>query len=379
MLLMHKDIPVADVTIVDGTIVSVNQIYNAEHYPPGAFIEYEQLQGRFLDHWQKTRVIPNERQNANRIITQIDCSLSEAAMRNMAVSLTDCYWFKDDNILTWDDVNYHKNGFSANFANKMLFDGDGEVRFNTPDFTTDGMLEKYWVSLNGKPHLVKFGDFGDMAQGKNLLSANEVVASRIASIMGINHVNYFPIKANNEVVAACPCFIEGSEEEFVTALQLKKNQRLGNDMELLDYLWSIGLQSFTDELITFTSIIGNTDCHTKNFGIIRNPNTLELISPAPLYDNGSCLGWNGQYDITKATAKPFKDNFEEQLELVNQFPDTIPSPREAQDIIEDVYQTFDITDERCENAKQAVENNINKVVESIQRSHIYLDGGEQER
>lgn len=374
MLLMHKDTPVADVTVCNGIIVSVNKIYNIEHYPPGALVEHPQLLGGFLDHWQKTRTIPSDRQNASRIITKIDCSLSEAAMRNMAVSLTDCYWFKDNGILTWDDVNYHKNGFSANFASKMLFDDDTEVRFNTPDFTTDGILEKYWISLNGTPTMIKFGNFGDMAQGSNLLSANEIVASRIAAIMGIKHVEYFPIKANGEMVAACPCFIQGDDEEFVNALQLKKNYNLRTEMELLEFLWEMGLQSFTDELITFVSIIGNTDCHTKNFGIIRNPNTLEIKAPAPLYDSGSCLGWNGQYDIAKASAKPFRDKFEDQLELVERFPDTIPSPKEAQDIIEDVYQLFGITDERCENAKLAVENNINKVNESIQRNHIYLDG-----
>ena len=379
MLLMHKDIPVADVTVCDGTIVSVNKIYNSEHYPPGAFVEHEQLLGRFLDNWQKMRAIPANRQNANQIITKIDCSLNDAAMKNMAVSLTDCYWFKDNNVLTWDDVNYYKNGFSSNFANKMLFGSDVEIKFNTPDFTTDGVLEKYWISLNGIPTMIKFGDFGDMAKGKNLLSANEVVATKIAELMGIKHVDYFPIKANGELVSACPCFIRGDDEEFVNALQLKKNYRLRSDTDLLEFLWNIGLQSFADDLITFVSIIGNTDCHTKNFGIIRNPNTLEIIGPAPLFDSGSCLGWNGQCDISKTVVKPFKDNFEEQLELVGQFPDSIPSPQEAQDIIEDVYQVFDISDECCENAKQAVENNINKVAETIQRSHIYLDDSDRYR
>lgn len=380
MLLMHKDIPVADIAVCNGSIVAVNQIFNRDHYPPGAYIDIKELQGKFLDNWQKMRAIPHTRQNVEKIIARTGLSLGELSMMNNAVSLTDCYWFKDKDSLTWDDVNYHANGFSQDFARSVITNSGGPISLKTPDLTTDGVLEKYWISINGVPTLVKFGKFGDMSQGKNLLSANEVVASKIADIMGINHVQYFPAKiSNGEIASACSCFIKNGNEEFVNALQLMKEQSLSSEMDLFYYLQSIGMQHFIDELITFIAVIGNTDCHTKNFGIIRDASTLEVLSPAPLYDNGSCLGWNGEFNIRKARIKPFRDDIDEQLQLIETLPDSLPSPKEAQEIIENVYQQFDISEEVCEQAKRAVEQNINYVIEAQEKSAIYFDEEERSR
>ena len=45
--------------------------------------------------------------------------------------------------------------------------------------------------------------------------------------------------------------------------------------EFMDY------QTMTDFLIT------NTDEHLLNFGVLRDPNTMKLIGPAPIFDSGT--------------------------------------------------------------------------------------------
>lgn len=46
------------------------------------------------------------------------------------------------------------------------------------------MQSKAWIHMDGVPVLVKRGNFGDYAEGKKLLSANEVAAFRVAKEMG---------------------------------------------------------------------------------------------------------------------------------------------------------------------------------------------------
>lgn len=49
----------------------------------------------------------------------------------------------------------------------------------------------------------------------------------------------------------------------------------------------------TDYLIT------NTDRHMNNISIIRNPDTLEILGFAPIYDSGNSMFYNITYDRLK--------------------------------------------------------------------------------
>jgi hypothetical protein len=47
-----------------------------------------------------------------------------------------------------------------------------------------------------------------------------------------------------------------------------------------------------DEMIAIDFIIGNTDRHIGNFGIIRDVNTLKWLKIAPIFDNGNSFCHN---------------------------------------------------------------------------------------
>jgi hypothetical protein len=65
---------------------------------------------------------------------------------------------------------------------------------------------------------------------------------------------------------------------------LRDNMRLARAYQVIDYLpwWS--------DAIVFDALIGNVDRHPENWGFLVRPDAAPLM--APLYDNGTSLGWN---------------------------------------------------------------------------------------
>ena len=77
-----------------------------------------------------------------------------------------------------------------------------------------------------------------------------------------------------------------------------------------------------DRMIVFDYIIANEDRHFGNFGLLRDPDTLEWIGTAPMFDNGTSL-WHDKLTphipAADIICKPFKKTHGEQLSLVSSF------------------------------------------------------------
>ena len=43
-------------------------------------------------------------------------------------------------------------------------------------------------------------------------------------------------------------------------------------------------------------LLTNTDRHLLNLGVLRNPDTLEFIKPAPIFDTGNAMFFNTKYN-----------------------------------------------------------------------------------
>ena len=89
--------------------------------------------------------------------------------------------------------------------------------------------------------MLKFGNYGPHADGKNLFSANEVAASAIAKLMQLQTVEYFPVKLNDveEMVCGCKNFIKNDREEFINANQIGKERKMSGVVlyQELSKLW----------------------------------------------------------------------------------------------------------------------------------------------
>ena len=351
--LMHKDIPVAKVYFVHDKVGNI-EIINPAYMPIGAASDIVNLSKEYFSSWFQSRGIPSSRQNYNEIYTILGESPANKRNQTQAASLTDCYWLRDENSDTsWKNVNIHINGFSQNLCDvSMLKDLKAGNDFSGPDLTTDGDLIKGWIWKDNHPILIKGGKFGPNANGQHLLCANEVAASRIADLMKINHVVYYPYKAERtgELLCACECFIPDDTQEFVSANQLMRESKIRSGEALYHFFESIGLQKQVDQMIVFDYLIHNTDRHEKNFGIIQNPGDCSVIGFAPLFDNGSSFNWD--YDSNTGynyRSKPFANHRNDQIKIVTTKVD-LPTQGEVLEILKKTYEEFQISEKNYQSA-----------------------------
>lgn len=383
MYLMHKNTPVAVVSCIGNKPFGFEQVLNEHLLPVGTKRDLVIGGNAYFRAWLEMRAVPHDRQELTQLLQLIKISLSEAIFQSMAVSITDCYWFAnsetDVNSIKWEDISFHTKGFNDTLGLSIITNQSCELTdFRTPDLTTDGTLKKGWMLLNNEPILIKFGNLGANAHGANLLSANEVVATKVARLMDIPCVEYFPvtIASTGEIACGCQSFISDNQHEFVNALQLMHDNPFLGNIELYHELCVMVGQKAIDRMILFDHIIHNTDRHEKNFGIIRDADTQAIISMAPLFDNGSSFGWNHTEDIQSMDdAKPFFRSRKAQLEMVNNIKNVnIPDVKEIQQLLRETYEAFNIDEQMYEIAKQDVGDSYRILHEIIKEQEMAAQG-----
>ena len=78
-------------------------------------------------------------------------------------------------------------------------------------------------------------------------------------------------------------------------------------------------------MLTVDFIIANTDRHYNNFGFLRNPDTLEWLGLAPVFDSGTSFFHDESVfslknpnlrESSKIKAKPFAPNQKDQMKKI---------------------------------------------------------------
>ena len=345
-ILMHKNIEVATIDYQDGLISGVREILNRKHMPIGTYLPTMQREmcSVYLQAWQRTRAIPMDRTNLPLVIETTGRDVFQLGMLAHGMGLTDQYWIqKSGESLMWEDICFAKNGFEPSLLTLV---GKGEATIS-PDYETNGSLPKSWVLLDRIPVLLK-----DSPEWLCTASANEVVASQLVKVTGIEHAEYFPLSINGKMLCASPCFVEGDQEEFVSLQMYLRTHRVASDIAAEQ----MGLpQSFINNMTAFDLMIGNTDRHEGNFGIMMDPDTMSYLRPAPLFDSGASLHqWTGKTD----DFKPFWRSKTEALQHLNSYSLNLPSDQEIVRIVKNTYDTFGlqayeqiVIDELCENVQ----------------------------
>ena len=369
MLLMHKDIPTAKLEY-NGSIIANVTILDEKHYPIGAS-QRPRLAASDLQRWFAKRAIPAERQGLAAIEAAIGCAVSSAAVRAMQVSLTDCYWVKEEGSpLSWGDVNYHENGFSEQLFDVVINKTECDIRdLRLPDLTTDGVLPKTWIHSGNTPILVKRGNMGMIEPGKNLLSANEIVVSRIANMLGFDTVPYNSVRvaATGERLCACPCFIDSPDIEYISALDIQREHLLF-ERDLFDWFCDAGMEEPLKDMLYLDHLVRNTDRHERNFGVICRADDARILKMAPLFDSGTCLDWNGDGGKYRFDAKPFSDDRYKQLALLSEQDirkrHKIPLSR-IQRCIRQVYKDFGLSEAQTRRAIDSIQKSYKELSDRI--------------
>ena len=304
-ILMNKNVKVLDTEYdnATGVFTHIYEVYDINYAPFGLRNYYKEndINNDFfracLSSWFKGRGIPQWRDKLDVLLHRLNVSAPEELLnKSFGLSLSDQYWLKEESSnIKYDDINFFDNDFDyVEFLNASLSKNNNislsEASLKTPNNTTDGMLKKAWIIEDGTRYLLKGG-----YKNESLEPFNEVLASHICDILGFNHIKYTLDIYKDTVVSKCPCFIT-KDTEFVNASQImngiKKNNSTKDYEEYIKILEEHGIKNAREELenmYILDFLIMNEDRHLGNFGIIRDVNTLEWLSAAPIFDNGESL------------------------------------------------------------------------------------------
>lgn len=343
-VLMHKNISVAAIEYTDGHIIEVNEILDKEHMPVGTY-RPGMINGAccaYLKAWQRSRAIPGDRVNLAAVLDSSGKDIFQLGVLAHGMGLTDHYWVCGaDESATWEEISFHRNGF---IFSSLTLTGEGEVTAS-PDYETNGSLAKAWVLADGIPVLLK-----DSPDWLPTASANEAAACRIAQACGIAHAIYYPVSINGKTYCASPCFVDSDHEEFVSLLQFMRTN-WGQTAEAAAWM---GLDhDFINKMTAFDLLIGNTDRHEGNFGIMVSPDTMQPIRPAPLFDSGTSLHqWTGG----NTSFKPFFREMDSARKSLQEIPFPVPEDTVLRDIITGTYAQFGVEQYAQKAAEELLRN-----------------------
>ena len=328
--LMHKDIPVANLTLDEatGSIQRIDALFRGEHLPVGVPVRHGVADRAAFNAWWTDRFIPSARSGLVDALSQLGFpDPQQVISRNLGLSLSDHYWVKPaGSNLSWNEVNYFENGFSPDVGDALLgkLSKTSDIDLRSPDWTCDGNLRKRWAILDGKRCLVKAGS-GPFQQQP----FGEVIATKIAQRLAIPHIPYTLLWDEGLPYSVCEDFVT-PDTELIPAWRVMQTQKKDNQTSVYQHYRNccekLGVPGTThalDQMMVLDYLIANEDRHFNNFGLLRNPDTLEWLGPAPIYDSGSSLGYDKLTPQIRSgagiTCKPFKRTHQDQLRLVTSF------------------------------------------------------------
>lgn len=245
-----------------------------------------------FDNWWKDRGIPRTRDGIEVLLRDAGVQVPEELLqRNLGLSLSDQYWIRPDGSgLRWEDVNFFNNDFDEASEITAPYAIEAQEARAHPDNTSDGDLSKTWVLRDGVRMLKKAGRYNGQEP------YNEVVATNLCGRL-LNegeYVSYYLEGEGSDARCLCPNFL-ADEEEYIPAAYVERTREQDsatNDfdhyVECCEAIGATGVTPALERMIVCDDIMANHDRHHRNFGIIRNVETLEC-RPAPIFDSGASL------------------------------------------------------------------------------------------
>lgn len=307
------------------TIQKIEEEINPEFAPPG-IVEYKTgISRKALNSWWKDRAIPASRSKFKDTLEVLEITSSvELLERCFGLSLSDQYWVKEEGSnAKWKDVNFFENAFSEDMGKLLMGQKNDtkDIDVFSPDNSSDGNLRKKWKIINGKRYLLKSGN-----SLNNQEPYNEVIATKLYALI-LEKEDYVPYELFEEYGLSFSCCktMVGVNEELVPAYYIDKMAKLRGSESLYEHYIhvceNLGLSNARlqiNKMIVCDYIIANYDRHYRNFGAIRNVETLKWERIAPIYDSGSSMWATTPTPMIEMNykSKPFVSSPENQLKLV---------------------------------------------------------------
>lgn len=386
-ILMNKNTPILllEYNTKYNTIEKIYDIYNIEYAPLSVYNANKNISKNLVaevNKWFRNRGIPSWRKNIEKLLENLNVSTTEELLNKAyALSLSDQYWIKEqDNQIEWKDINFFENDFKYKAYLDISLSNSSDKRLNqaelkSPNNTTDGMLQKGWIIENGKRVLVK-----GIYQPSREEPINEWLASEICRRLDFYHCDYSIDIINNRIVSKCESFVT-SDEEIISAYDIYNSEKKSNNVTDLEHYINIlekhnvpDARKNVENMFVLDFIIMNMDRHMKNFGVIRNVNTLEWVRTTPIFDNGEsmqCDKLTSEINFTDGKGKFFTNTDKKYSEMLKKL-ETIREVdiKKLEGIVTDYknvlekYQPYtDATSERIRKLCFGLEKRIKKLYE----------------
>ena len=349
-ILKHKNVDAAVLRFETGSgTISQIKCINPKYVPYMRDMNIEEI-----NLWWKYRAIPDSRTGIKEILNQYNCDSSLNLMiKNLALSLTDSFWICPlGTDIKWEMVNLQcKENSKISF--KSITD---EKYTHDPNATLNGTLKKY-AEYNEKWQLIKYGDTEDGQQ-----SINEAFANLIHQRQGFgNYVKYQVYKDDKGVASVCD-FYTSISTELVSGYELLSSQNKRNDLSDFEHYIkvcsSLGIEedeirAFMDYQTLTDFIITNNDRHYRNFGLLRDSDSMNFIGIVPIFDNGNSMFYNinkllSRTDILSIKTTGFYKKEEQLLKNVSDKKivdiDKLPEAKEVMDF----YTSYGISEEKAQ-------------------------------
>lgn len=324
-VLKHKDIDVAYITLdVDYGIVINAIILCPEHMP------YPATDSGGLTAWWQARAVPETQDYLKEKLVEYRINNHKLLSINLGLSLNDAYWISPIGCdIRYEDINLYENEFREELEQKFVDYNKLDLTDISPFFagsSLQGNLKKRWIRVAGNTILIK-GNYKNNRQSLGEYIATIIHNEQNADTDIFPYVRYSLADVNfgdnKELGVACSNFTSVNTE-FITARDIfwHFNVKEYADMTIerfVELSSRLGLDSnkvrdFLEYQALIDFLISNTDRHLRNFGVLRNTDTLEFIGMAPIFDSGSCLFFDEEYKGSPFVIDGIKLNSPERTE-----------------------------------------------------------------
>ena len=394
-ILMNKNtaIMLVEYNTTFNGIENIYDIYNIEYAPLSISNANKTLGANLLkqiNDWFKGRGIPSWRKDLEKLLEKLNVSSKEELLnKSYALSLSDQYWLKEENSnVKWQDINFFTNDFEYEAYLEASLDSSSNLTtskdkaiLRSPNNTTDGMLQKGWIIENGKRILVK-GTYTSSREEP----FNEWLASQISKRLGFYYCNYLVEWTDKtKLISKCENFVS-EDEEIISAYDVFKSEKKPNNINDYEFYIQVlekhnvpNARKNVEDMFILDYLMLNTDRHLKNFGVIRNVNTLEWVRTTPIFDTGQsmeCDKYLDEINFSYGTGKFFTNtnkNYEDILKVIGKSIVNIDIKRldglcdEYHSLLEKYKDKLDMSDKRIEKLVNGLQERIRKLENHIEK------------
>lgn len=391
-ILMNKNQKIMLIEYNSYNVISkIYEIYNIEYAPLAVFNASKNRSSsltKTVNDWFRGRGIPSWRKDLEKLLDKLGVSSSvELLNKSYGLSLSDQYWLKDVNSdVKWENINFFTNDFeyeayldaSLDSSSKSIVSLDKNI-FKSPNNTTDGMLQKGWIIESGKRVLVK----GTYTSSKEE-PINEYLASQICKRLGFDYCNYeVEWSDKTKLISKCNDFIN-ENEELISAYDIYNSEKKQNNISDYEFYIQIlekhnvpNARENMENLFILDYLMLNNDRHLKNFGIIRNVNTLKWEKVAPIFDTGEsmqCDKYTDEINFSSGKGKFFSNtdkDYEDILKIIGKNILRVDLSKlkgicdDYRLILEKYQDKLDMSDKRKEKLVSGLNKRITKLSEFI--------------